>query len=172
MSMHGSFSSMLCIYTIMYLTQASPSWRALAQLEIPSRAGTAWHGSARVYTYHRKRASMGWPAYKCLCKWGIRKLQLLSTVGELCCPVSRLYYGIVRRLSSIGASKPLAKIYSGGGNMWSDGRCLLSDGWAQPPWAEPCNKEIDKETNRQTLAHLCIYTRCFGSFTLAVKAII
>ena len=48
----------------------------------------------------------------------LRKLQLLSTVGELCCPVSHLYYGMVRRLPSIGASNTLANINSGGRNMW------------------------------------------------------
>ena len=52
---------------------------------------------------------------------------------QLCCTVLRLDYDMVRHLPSIGASKPLAKIYSGGWNMWSDGRCLLSDGQARLP---------------------------------------
>ena len=52
---------------------------------------------------------------------------------KLRCQVSCLDYGMIRRLPSIGASKPLAKTYSGGQNMWSDGRCSLSDGQARPP---------------------------------------
>ena len=53
------------------------------------------------------------------------KAATFANSRELCCPVSRLDYDKVRRLPSIGASKPLTKIYSGSRNMWSDGRCVV-----------------------------------------------
>ena len=38
-----------------------------------------------------------------------------------------------RYLPSIGTSKPLAIVYSGGQNMWSDSRCLLRDSQIRLP---------------------------------------